>query len=256
MLWDWQGNEVRKKKKIPTLSKRDNNQGSVHEDGIGQMLGYSHRLRLMELYKTDTWSHRQGRVTGRKYRYVATNTNKNTAMPSLNGLQLVNKFVSQKTNEFILKNNTIQSHLPSHSYILLMLCSPDFKLKYNKYLKFGIFSWSINRLMYKCQNLKIAGGKSIFMDRNLGTIQAQLQFHFVKYKNWYVNVSTSGEAAAAIYCHTVWYVAIWIAFGTTSFQLTPHLQLYLPSTISFFEEYYYNQLKCLASLISSFPLNR
>lgn len=54
----------------PTFCKRDHNQGSVHEDCVGQVLRDSHRLRLKELYKTDTWSHRQGRVTGKKHRYV------------------------------------------------------------------------------------------------------------------------------------------------------------------------------------------
>lgn len=38
----------------PTFCKRDHNQGSVHEDGVGQVLRDSHRLRLKELYKTDT----------------------------------------------------------------------------------------------------------------------------------------------------------------------------------------------------------
>lgn len=41
-------------KHTPTFSKRDHNQGSVHEDGVRQVLGNSHRLRLKELYKTDT----------------------------------------------------------------------------------------------------------------------------------------------------------------------------------------------------------
>lgn len=54
----------------PTFSKRDHDQGSVHEDGICQVLRNPHRLRLKELYKTDTWSHRQGRVTGRKHGHV------------------------------------------------------------------------------------------------------------------------------------------------------------------------------------------
>lgn len=56
--------------KTPTFSKRDHNQGSVHEDCVRQVLRNPHRFRLKELYKTDTWSHRQGRVTGKKYRYV------------------------------------------------------------------------------------------------------------------------------------------------------------------------------------------
>lgn len=34
------------------------------------MLRHSHRFRFKELYKTDTWSHWQGRVTGRKYKLV------------------------------------------------------------------------------------------------------------------------------------------------------------------------------------------
>lgn len=38
----------------PTFSKRDHDQGSVHEDGICQVLRNPHRLRLKELYKTDT----------------------------------------------------------------------------------------------------------------------------------------------------------------------------------------------------------
>ena len=54
----------------PTFCEWDNNQGSVHKDSVGQMLGHSNRLRFKELYKTDTWSHRQGRFTGRKYTFV------------------------------------------------------------------------------------------------------------------------------------------------------------------------------------------
>lgn len=41
-------------RQTPTFSKRDHNQGSVHEDGVGQVLRNSHRFRFMELYKTDT----------------------------------------------------------------------------------------------------------------------------------------------------------------------------------------------------------
>lgn len=41
-------------KQTPTFSKRDHDQCSVHEDGVRQVLGNSHRLRLKELYKTDT----------------------------------------------------------------------------------------------------------------------------------------------------------------------------------------------------------
>lgn len=49
-----------------TFSKWDHDKRSVHKDGVRQVLRNSDWLRLMELYKTDTWSHRQGRVTGRK----------------------------------------------------------------------------------------------------------------------------------------------------------------------------------------------
>lgn len=55
-------------RETPTFCKWDDNQGSVHEDCVCQVLGYANRVRLEELYKTDTWSHRQGRITGRKYK--------------------------------------------------------------------------------------------------------------------------------------------------------------------------------------------
>ncbi len=51
-----------------TFGEGDDDQGSVHKHGVGQMLGDSDGLRLVELYKTYTWSHRQGRITERKYR--------------------------------------------------------------------------------------------------------------------------------------------------------------------------------------------
>lgn len=52
----------KEREQTPTFSKRDHDQGPVHEDGVRQMLGHSNRLRLIEFYKTDTGSHRQGRV--------------------------------------------------------------------------------------------------------------------------------------------------------------------------------------------------
>lgn len=74
-----------KKYVTPTFSERDHDQSSVHENRVRQVLRHSHWLGFTELYKTDTWGHRQGRVTGRKYRHVVQRIQTrriNTSSPS------------------------------------------------------------------------------------------------------------------------------------------------------------------------------
>lgn len=51
-----------------TFGEWDDDQGSVHEDRVRQVLRNANWFRFEELYKTDTGSHRQGRITGRKYK--------------------------------------------------------------------------------------------------------------------------------------------------------------------------------------------
>lgn len=99
-LWHtFRDSHVRDKesKQIPTFSEGDHDQGSVHEDGVRQVLRNSHRLRLKEFYKTDTWSHRQGRVTEKKYKYVVQRIQTRRAnMPFSNC-----KFVPSGTAKFL-----------------------------------------------------------------------------------------------------------------------------------------------------------